>query len=82
MLTIARNVLRARLEQGLTQREVGVALEMDARGISRWENAKVMPSNAKLAQLARFFKREPGWFFVDHEMTGRKARSADEQAAA
>lgn len=67
VMTVARNIVRARLEAGLTQREVGVALEMDGRGISRWENGKVMPSRAKLAELAKFFKRDPGWFYTDHD---------------
>lgn len=65
--TIARNILQAREDAGLTQRELGVALEMDARGISRWENRKVMPSPAKLAALAKALDRDPGWFYTDHD---------------
>lgn len=65
--TIARNILRAREDANLTQREVGVALDMDARGISRWENGRVIPSPAKLAALAKLFDRDPGWFYTDHD---------------
>ncbi|MDE2103205.1 MAG: helix-turn-helix transcriptional regulator [Patescibacteria group bacterium] len=66
MEVVAQNILHARLAADMTQREVGVALEMDARGVSRWETGRVAPSRTKLSQLADLFGVDPGWFYTDH----------------
>ncbi len=64
---IGRNILQAREAAGMTQRDVGVALDMSARGVSRWEMGKHQPSPKKLAALAGLFGQDIGWFYTNHD---------------
>jgi ribosome-binding protein aMBF1 (putative translation factor) len=49
---IARAIIEARLNKGLTQKELAAALHTKQSVISRVENAKTMPSLAFLQRLA------------------------------
>ncbi len=49
---IARAIIEARLNRGLTQKELAAALHTKQSVISRVENAKTMPSLAFLKRLA------------------------------
>lgn len=67
VVLVGQNILRARLNADLTQREVGKHLDMDARGVSRWETGKVIPSRRNLSALSELFGVDPGWFYTDHD---------------
>lgn len=64
---IGRNIAEARAEKGWSQRELGIQLGMDSRGVSRWETGKHAPSRDNLGALARIFDRDLGWFYADHD---------------
>jgi ribosome-binding protein aMBF1 (putative translation factor) len=49
---IARAIIKIRVENGLTQKELAVALHTKQSVISRVENAKTMPSLTFLKRLA------------------------------
>lgn len=65
--TLARNILDARLAAGYTQRTLAIEMGLDIRAISRWERGGITPSRENLAKLADLTKRDPGWFYTDHE---------------
>ncbi len=52
---IARVLIKARLEKGLTQAEVARRMNTKQSVISRVENARTMPSLAFLKRLAKVF---------------------------
>lgn len=64
---VAANILAARTEAGLTQRELATKLDLDGVAVSRWERAKVMPSSSSLVALAQALSRDVAWFYTDHE---------------
>ena len=52
---IARNIIKARLEKGLTQQQLAKKLNTKQSVISRAENAKTIPSLSFLKRLAEAF---------------------------
>ena len=65
--TVSRNIRTARVEAGLTQRALAIALDVDIRAVNRWERAGITPSGQNLAKLAEMLGRDPGWFYTNHE---------------
>ena len=56
--TLGERIKMLRIQRGLTQVEVGTALNTDQTMISLWERNKVKPSGAALAGIAAFFSLE------------------------
>lgn len=56
--TLGERIKMLRIQRGLTQVEVGQALNTDQTMISLWERNKVKPSGAALAGIAAFFSLE------------------------
>lgn len=52
---IARNIIKARIEKGLTQQQLAKKLKTRQSVISRVENAKTIPSLSFLKRLAEAF---------------------------
>ena len=52
---IARNIIKARIEKGLTQQQLAKKLNTKQSVISRVENAKTIPSLSFLKRLAEAF---------------------------
>ena len=52
---IARNIIKARLDKGLTQQQLAKKLNTKQSVISRAENAKTIPSLSFLKRLAEAF---------------------------
>jgi putative transcriptional regulator len=53
--TLGGRMKMLRIQRGLTQAELGEALNTDQTMISLWERGKVKPSGAALAGIAAFF---------------------------
>lgn len=51
----ARNLKRLRKISGLKQREVAEALSVEVETVSRWENAKMEPTEEHVASLLRLY---------------------------
>lgn len=66
---VGRNLRAARDAKGLTQREVAEAIGTEGFQVSRWEKARVRPSDTTLMRLAIALD-VPEWtsFLVDHEL--------------
>jgi transcriptional regulator with XRE-family HTH domain len=64
---IARNLRHLRQSKGWTQSEVAQRMGSPVRAneISRWENAHVRPSEARLFKLAAIFGVEISYLFGD-----------------
>ena len=41
-------------------------LEVSEKQLQRWRSGKNVPNYASVEQFARYFEREPEWFFLDH----------------
>ena len=52
---IGKNILRYRIEKGLTQAELGDLLGVSAQAVSKWERDKTMPDSFLLPCLADIF---------------------------
>lgn len=65
--TVGRNIARARKERALSQHELALLVGMDGRGISRYENGRVLPSPERLAALADHLRRDIAWFYTEHD---------------
>ncbi|MBR5615368.1 MAG: helix-turn-helix transcriptional regulator [Clostridia bacterium] len=52
---IGKNILRYRIEKGLTQAELGDLLGVSAQAVSKWERDKTMPDSFLLPRLADIF---------------------------
>ena len=50
--TRGKRIKTARHTKGLTQHTLGIAIDSQAFEVSRWENDRHRPSDAKLAQIA------------------------------
>lgn len=66
---LGRNIRAARLasREYHTQRKLAIAMNVDNRAVSRWETGGITPSGENLAKLAQLLKRDPGWFYTDHD---------------
>lgn len=73
---IGRNITVARKAAKLTQRELAIALNVDIRAVNRWERGGIVPSAKNLAKLALKLKRDPGWFYSQHEDVDYEAKAA------
>jgi len=51
--TLARNIVRYRKEQGLTQEELAEQLGLSFQAVSKWENAQSMPDISLLPALSK-----------------------------
>lgn len=56
---VARNIRRARRDALLTQEALASALRTDQPQISRWENAKALPTLLQIADIAIACRRRP-----------------------
>jgi transcriptional regulator with XRE-family HTH domain len=64
---VGRNVKSARLEAGMSQRELGERVAGGERQrISLWENGRVQPSFQSLIDIAAVTGHDLGWFFTEH----------------
>ena len=52
---IEKNLVRLRMERGLTQEEVATQLSISNKTLSKWENSTSMPDLDKLIELACYF---------------------------
>lgn len=52
---IGKLILRLRMEQGLTQRQLGAAINVSDKAISRWECGNGVPDISIVTSLAAFF---------------------------
>jgi transcriptional regulator with XRE-family HTH domain len=65
---VAANIKAARVSAGLTQRELGRAVnDVPALAVYRWEAGLVMPNTSNLAGLADALGCDIAWFYTDHE---------------
>jgi transcriptional regulator with XRE-family HTH domain len=66
--TVAANIRSARVDAGLTQRELVAAVGLkDAMAVSRWERGEHRPNLENLSALAEVFGCDVSWFFADHQ---------------
>lgn len=49
----------ARMEAGLTQKELADKLDVTETQVCRWETGRVRPSYLRLIDIARILRREP-----------------------
>ena len=54
-LIFASNLIRLRTAAGMTQLELGEALNYTDKAVSKWERAESMPDVAAMVQIARLF---------------------------
>ena len=54
-LTVGERIRVARLAKGLTQEDLGTALNTDQTAISSWERDRVKPSGAALVAISQLF---------------------------
>ena len=67
--TLSRNIRSARVESGLSQREVAVKLGIDSMMVSKWERGWHRPSDENLRALARLLGRSPADLHAESERT-------------
>jgi transcriptional regulator with XRE-family HTH domain len=65
--TVGRNIKAAREERGLTQSALARLLGVESMAVSRWERGRVRPTDANLHALARALRRDPAWFYAEHD---------------
>jgi transcriptional regulator with XRE-family HTH domain len=64
---VAANIRSARKAKGLTQRELGRAVnDVDALAVYRWEKGTATPNATNFAALANALERDIAWFYTDH----------------
>lgn len=64
---VAENILAARTELGLTQRELArAANDVPALAVYRWEKALALPNVQNFTALADALGRDIAWFYTDH----------------
>lgn len=61
--TIASLIRQQRESAGLTQKELGEAIEITDRRISEWETGRAIPNRESIRRLSRFFKIGVGEFY-------------------
>lgn len=63
---VAANIRAARLQAGLTQRQLAAKLDKDGSDVSRWERGVAHPRRGHLALLALALGRPVEWFYTGH----------------
>jgi transcriptional regulator with XRE-family HTH domain len=66
-IPVARNIDAEIQRVGKTNNAIAMALNVSEPVVWRWRKGKVTPSWASLCEIAEFFGREPGWFYLDHD---------------
>jgi len=62
---IANNIKKLRTERGLSQKELGEALGISDRAVSKWENGLSKPSVENLFELSKIFNVSADFFGTD-----------------
>lgn len=63
---LAENILRARKEVGISQKELGTRVGVHQNVVCRWEQAKAAPELDNVELIAQALKKDPTWFFNRH----------------
>ncbi len=66
-LVTASNLIRLRTEKGLTQAELGAALNYSDKTISKWERGEAIPDAYVLTQLAELFGVSVDFLLSSHD---------------
>jgi transcriptional regulator with XRE-family HTH domain len=64
-LSPAARIKELRLNRELTQKQLALALSVEAVTVSRWERGEVPPSDLNRVRLGRFFCVHPNEFLAD-----------------
>lgn len=62
-----KNLRDARRAEGLTQRQFGDLVSVDAITVSRWERGKSRPEDDHLDRVCAYFGRDLASFYTDTE---------------
>ena len=62
-----RNMRAARIEKGLTTKQVGEHLGVHENAVQRWERGQAEPMGANLIALSKLYDRSPDWLMEQSE---------------
>ena len=79
---VARRLRAARIEAGMTVREVAATLDISHTLIVKYENGTIAPSFDRLDTLARIYGLTPAALLADHDETISVLAAIDQASAA
>jgi len=77
-LEVREAIRRARLEKGLSQKELADAIHVAQTNVSQWERGSTRPKARNLKRLAEVLDKPVDYFFGDHPLTGSDSESPHE----
>ena len=63
---LRENLRNARIESDITQANLGDAIGVCASQVNKWENGKSVPEIDRVEEIARYYGKDPSWFFQDN----------------
>jgi len=77
-LEVREAIRRARLEKGLSQKELAEAISVAQTNVSQWERGSTRPKARNLKRLAEVLDKPVDYFFGDRPLTGPDSESPHE----